>query len=454
MSKAIAAGSSSGVDTANWFGQPRGLTILFLTETWTEFSFFGMRAILVYYMTKQLMIGQQSASLIYGAYAAAVYFTPIFGGLIADRVLGKYRAVILGASLMALGHFMMAFESLFYFALAAIALGNGFFLPSLSSQINSLYASDDPRLASAYNIYYVGINIGAFAAPFVCGTLGEVYGWHWGFAAAGFGMLIALATYVFGARFLPAEQGVSSVVAAAPADRALFRSRFLLLVGIMAAVVVFRGAYEQNGNSIALWTDTGVDRALSAHLTIPMTWFQALNPFLIFVLTPVFVFVWTRLARRGREPSSITKMVAGSVIVGISYLMIGAVSQIDAAEHVRTSWVWLAAYFIVLTFGELLILPVGLGLFGRLAPRGFEATAIATWFFAGFVGNLFAGGVGTLWSVLSTPVFFAVVGAVGLIAAILLLLFVPAGTRAEKSLADPPNSRQETSSAAPARPRD
>ena len=436
MSKAIVAGSSSSVDAANWFGQPRGLTILFLTETWTEFSFFGMRAILVYYMTKQLMIGQQSASLIYGAYAAAVYFTPIFGGLIADRVLGKFRAVVLGAVLMAFGHFMMAFESLFYFALAAIALGNGFFLPSLSSQINSLYASDDPRLASAYNIYYVGINIGAFAAPLVCGTLGEVYGWHWGFVAAGIGMLIALGTYVHGARYLAAGQDLSSAVSVSPVDRSRFRSRFLLLVGIMAAVVVFRGAYEQNGNSIAIWTDSGVDRNLSPHFAIPMTWFQSLNPLLIFLLTPLFVAAWTRLARKGREPSSTAKMVAGSVVVGLSYLMIGAVSYIDAAEHVRTSWVWLAAYFVVLTFGELLILPVGLGLFGRLAPKGFEATAIATWFFAGFVGNLFAGGVGTLWSVLSTPVFFAVVGIVGLVAAVLLLLFVPAGTRAEKSLAD------------------
>ncbi len=425
-------------DTATWFGQPRGLTILFLTETWTEFSFFGMRAILVYYMTKQLGIGQQHASLIYGSYAAAVYFTPIFGGIIADRVLGKYRAVVLGASLMALGHFMMAFENLFYPALAAIALGNGFFLPSLSSQINTLYASDDPRLASAYNIYYVGINLGAFAAPFVCGTLGETYGWHWGFAAAGIGMLIGLLIYVAGAHLLPADQRRPATNRNAPreTDAKPFRARFALLIGVMAAVVVFRGAYEQIGNSIALWTDQGVDRTISPHLAIPMTWFQSLNPLLIFLLTPVFVIVWTRLARRGREPSSIRKMVMGAGVVGFSYLLIAAISAFSAAEHARTSWLWLALFITVMTAGELLILPVGLGLFGRLAPKGYEATAIATWFFAGFAGNLFAGGVGTLWSTLSTPLFFAVVGAIALVAAMLLMIFVPAGSRGETGLAE------------------
>jgi len=431
--------SPPGHDTRSWFGQPRGLTILFLTETWTEFSFFGMRAILVYYMTKQLGIGQQHASLIYGSYAAAVYFTPIFGGIIADRILGKYRAVVLGASLMALGHFMMAFENLFYPALAAIALGNGFFLPSLSSQINTLYASDDPRLASAYNIYYVGINLGAFVAPIVCGSLGEIYGWHWGFAAAGIGMLIGLLTYVAGAHLLPADQRRPMTNKNTPTQTTTkpFRARFALLIGVMAAVVVFRGAYEQIGNSIALWTDQGVDRTITPHFAIPMTWFQSLNPLLIFLLTPLFVMMWTRLARQGREPSSIRKMVMGAAVVGLSYLLIAAVSAVSAAEHTRTSWLWLSAFNVVMTVGELLILPVGLGLFGRLAPKGYEATAIATWFFAGFAGNLFAGGVGTLWSSLSTPMFFGTVGAIALAAGLLLMIFVPAATRAEKGLAAP-----------------
>jgi len=430
------ATSNDAAAPRDWFGHPAGLTILFLTETWTQFSYFGMRAILVYYMTKELLLGQQQASLIYGYYAAAFYFTPIVGGVIADRVLGKYRAVVLGAVLMALGHFMMTFESLFYPAMAAVALGNGFFLPSLSSQINSLYASDDPRLASAYNIYYVGINLGAFVAPLACGWLGEAYGWHWGFGLAGIGMLIALLTYVFGRKHLPADQAAPKAVRAAPSGQknAAFFARVALLVGVMLAVVVFRGAYEQNGNSISTWTDHGIDRAIGSGFLIPLAWFQSINPLLIILLTPVYVAVWTRLARHGREPSSIRKMVIGAIIVGLSYVLCGVAAHFSVLEHARTSSLWLALYFVVLTIGELFILPVGLGLFGRLAPKGYDATAIATWFFAGFAGNLLAGWVGTLWSDLSTPMFFAVVAAVGFVSAGLLAFFIPAGTRAEKTL--------------------
>jgi POT family proton-dependent oligopeptide transporter len=190
----------------NWFGQPRGLTILFLTEMWEQFSYYGMRALLVYYMTKQLLIGQQMSSLIYGTYTSLAFFTPIIGGIVSDRWLGKRRAVIIGGGTMALGHFMMTFEPLFYPALATIAIGNGLFLPSLPSQINDLYKPDDPRRGWAYNGYYVGINIGAFLAPLICGTLGEFYGWHWGFGAAGVGMVLGLIVYVWGGKYLP-EQG-------------------------------------------------------------------------------------------------------------------------------------------------------------------------------------------------------------------------------------------------------
>jgi POT family proton-dependent oligopeptide transporter len=423
----------------DWFGQPRGLTVLFLTETWTQFSFFGMRALLVYYMTKQLLISQTQSSLIYGGYAAAVYFTPIVGGFLADRVLGKKNAVILGAVLMAAGHFMMAFESLFFFALAAIAIGNGFFLPSLSSQINHLYREGDPRLASAYNIYYVGINLGAFLAPFVCGTLGEAYGWHWGFTVAGVGMLFALVVYLVGLRYLPAEsQGVVAAKPKSVASEPARFQRFALLFGIMAVVVIFRGAYEQNGNTIALWTDSGVDRHVTAGWSIPMTWFQALNPLLIFLLTPPLVAYWTHRAKQGREPTSVTKMAIGAAIVAVSYLMLAVVAAWCDAEHMRASWVWLALYFLILTIGELFILPVGLGFFGRSAPAGYGATAIAIWFFAGFAGNLFAGALGVAWSSLSPTVFFAAVGVVGLISAALLLPFEKSAARAEGDLVRAP----------------
>jgi proton-dependent oligopeptide transporter, POT family len=426
---------SAAKGASDWFGQPRGLTVLFLTETWTQFSFFGMRALLVYYMTKQLMFAQTQSSLIYGGYAAAVYFTPIIGGFLADNYLGKKNAVILGGVLMAMGHFMMASEALFFPALGAIAIGNGFFLPSLSSQINHLYREGDPRLASAYNIYYVGINLGAFLAPFVCGTLGETYGWHWGFTVAGIGMLLALVIYLAGLPHLPAEtQGVAAAKPAAAGREPDRFQRFALLFGIMAVVVIFRGAYEQNGNTIALWTDSGVDRHVTAGWSIPMTWFQALNPLLIFLLTPPLVAYWTHRAKQGREPTSITKMAIGALIVAVSYLMLAAIAAWSDAEHARASWIWLALFFLVMTIGELFILPVGLGFFGRSAPAGYGATAIAIWFFAGFAGNIFAGALGTAWSTVSPAVFFAAVGVVGIVSALLLLPFEKSAARAERDL--------------------
>ena len=409
------------VDSKNWFGHPRGLSVLFLTEMWEMFSFFGMRAILVYYMTKHLNMGQEYASLVYGGYAAFVYFTPVFGGMVADRWLGKRNSVVIGAVAMAVGHFMMSSEALFYPALITIALGNGLFLPTLASQIEGLYRDGDARSKSAYNIYYVGINLGGFLAPLVCGTLGEAYGWHWGFAAAGFGMLLSLVIYLAGGRYLPPEPARGAAMRAinAPFNRAA-RDRFAFLIGVAAIVVIFRGAYEQNGNTIALWADTGIDRQLAPGWVIPMTWFQSINSLAVFAFTPILVARWARLARRDVETPLLGKMAFGAVIVGVSYVALGIVAAWNEAHGTRASWVWLFAWFVVFTIGELYILPVGLALFGRLAPEGFRATSIATWFFAGFFGNLLAGALGTLWSVLSHGWFFALIGAVSGVAAMLL----------------------------------
>jgi POT family proton-dependent oligopeptide transporter len=413
----------------NWFGHPAGLTVLFLTEMWEMFSFFGMRALLVYYMTKRLDIHQETASLIYGAYAAFVYFTPIFGGVVADRWLGKRKAVIIGGATMALGHFMMASEALFYPALATIALGNGLFLPSLASQIEGLYREGDPRSKSAYNVYYVGVNLGAFLAPLVCGSLGEIYGWHWGFAAAGIGMLLSLIIYMAGSRYLPKEptRMTSSVMPVrAPLDQTA-RQRFLFLIGIAAIVVVFRGAYEQVGNTIALWADEGVNRHVTATWSIPMTWFQSLDPLMVFFATPLLLARWSRLAKRGIETPWLHKMAFGAATVGLSYLVLAAVTAWSEAHGIRAHWAWLAGWFVLMTVGELYILPVGLGLFGRVAPSGFRATCMAIWFFAGFFGNLLAGALGTLWGQLPHGWFFTLIGAVAGLAATLLYI---AGSRA------------------------
>uniref|UniRef100_UPI003B3AAE29 peptide MFS transporter n=1 Tax=Sphingomonas sp. TaxID=28214 RepID=UPI003B3AAE29 len=401
-------------ETRAWFGQPRGLTILFLTNMWEQFSYYGMRALLVYYMTKQMLLAQGTASLIYGAYTACAYFTPIVGGVIADRLLGKRRAIILGGSIMAAGHFMMTFEPLFYLALTAIALGNGLFLPSLPSQIDDLYEPGDPRVGWAYNVYYVGVNIGGFLAPLICGTLGELYGWHWGFGAAGIGMLLGLCIYLYGQRFLP-PQARHPAVERDHAPPARFpRDTLLLLLAICLCVTLFRSAYEQVGNTVALWADVGVDRAAGA-MTIPMTWFQALNPLLVIVMTPPLLAMWRRRAA-GRAERPARRMAAGAAIVAGAYLLLAA---LEAAGG-QTPWPWLALFFVILTFGELHILPTGLGLFARLAPPSLGATTVAAWYLATFAGSLAAGLVGTLWSRTSHGLFFLLLAGLAASAALLL----------------------------------
>jgi POT family proton-dependent oligopeptide transporter len=402
-----------------WFGHPRGLTILFLTEMWEKFSFFGMRALLVYYMTKQLLFAQGKASIIYGIYTGVVYLTPIAGGWITDRYLARRMAVIIGGSIMAAGHFMMAFPALLFPALATIAIGNGLYLPTLPSQIRALYAPGDARGSIAYSIYYVGINVGACLAPIGCGTLGELYGWHWGFGAAGVGMVAGLLIYVFGRKYLPAdprELPKEQRQPLPPVDASV-RSRFAFFLLIAAIIVVFRSCYEQIGNTLALWADANTDRAIGGW-TIPMTWFQSINPFIVFLLTPFLVRRWTKQSQRtGRDVPHLRRMASGAAIVAASYLMLAIVSMVS--EH--SSWLVLAAFMVLMTIGELHILPVGLGMFGRLAPKGFEASAIATWFFAGFVGNLAAGAVGSLWSAMSHAQFFTLVAGAAFASAAALL---------------------------------
>ena len=404
---------------SNWFGQPRGLTILFLTNMWEQFSYYGMRALLVYYMTKQLLISQEHSSLIYGTYTSFAYFTPIVGGAIADRYLGKKRAVIIGASMMAAGHFMMAFEPLFYIALATIALGNGLFLPSLPSQINDLYGPDDPRRGWAYNVYYVGVNVGGFLAPLVCGTLGETFGWHWGFGAAGVGMLTGLVIYLAGERYLPASRTKATIVPKATLEQrsGTGRDTFLLLLSVGIAVTVFRGAYEQVGNTVALWIE-GVNRHVGSS-EIPMTWFQSLNPLLVIVLTPILLARWRRRSDAGREHSPLQKMAIGALIGAGAYAILALAS---ATSPTGASWLWVVGYFFVLTLGELYILPTGLGLFARLAPPKLGATTVAAWYLAIFTGSMTAGVIGSWYSSLNHPVFFLILAGVACVASAMLLM--------------------------------
>lgn len=397
-----------------WFGQPRGLTVLFLTNMWEQFSYYGMRAILVFYMTKGLLFTQSNASLIYGIYTGAAYFTPIVGGILADRLLGKRRAIVIGGTVMAAGHFMMAFEPLFFAALATIALGNGLFLPSLPSQIDDLYEPGDQRVGWAYNVYYVGVNIGGFLAPFVCGGLASAFGWHWGFGAAGVGMCLGLGIYLAGQRLLPDQARHPRVERGAPPGR--FTTQLLtLMLAIAACVTVFRGAYEQIGNTVALWADTGVDKRVGPY-ALDMSWFIALNPLFVMLMTPFLLAWWRRRAEAGRPEAPAKRMATGALIVAASFLLLAGLSA--ANGRAPTGWPWFVLFFAVLTLGELFILPTGLGLFARLAPAGRGATMVAAWFLASFTGSLLGGVVGTLWTGMSHAIFFALLAAIAAASAV------------------------------------
>jgi POT family proton-dependent oligopeptide transporter len=403
--------------TPAWFGHPRGLTVLFLTNMWEQFSYYGMRALLVYFMTKQLLLGQAQASLIYGAYTACAYFTPIIGGLMVDRFLGKRRAIIIGASVMAAGHFMMTFEPLFYLALATIALGNGLFLPTLPSQVGDLYQRDDPRRGWAYNVYYVGINIGGFLAPVACGTIGELYGWHYGFGLAGVGMLAGLLIYLSGSKYLPPDSALAERREPGAPVGSFNRHTMLMLIGIGIAVTVFRSAYEQVGNTVALWSDSGVDRQ-AGNFVIPMTWFQSLNPLFVMLMTPPLLAYWRRRADAGGAQAPARHMALGALILSGAYLLLAGLVWLGHGSP--TPWPWLALFFAIFTFGELFILPTGLGLFARLAPAGRTTTTVGAWFLIIFSGSLSAGAIGSLWSRLDHSMFFVLLAALSALAALLL----------------------------------
>ncbi len=428
----------------NLFGHPKGLTFLFTTEMWERFSYYGMRALLVLYMTKYLLLPEHAAGVVglvgvttglaaifgpldvqplssqlYGFYTALVYLTPIFGGLLADRVLGQRRTVVIGAILMAIGHFMMAVEQLFLFALLALILGSGAFKPNISTQVGGLYAADDRRRDRAYSIFYVGINVGAFLALLVCGTLGEAVGWHYGFAAAGVGMLIGLSIYLYAMPLLPDDELQKAKAAHAvprPLDRGEWRGVIAILV-LFIPTTLFWATYEQGGNTIVLWADANTDRMVGLPgfaVEIPTTWFLAFNPFMIFAFTPFVVALWTRQAARGSEPSTISKMALGCFLVALSYLIMAAAAWHAGAG--MASWLWLFAYFVVITVGELYLSPIGLSLVTKLAPARFLSMMMGVWLATSFVGGFLAGWLGSFWSRMEKPEFFVMIAAVAAVA--------------------------------------
>lgn len=430
------------------FGHPPGLAVLFLTEAAERFSFYGMRGLLVLYMVRHLFVAdptrvagyglvkgaleavfgplgvQPLASQVYGLYTGLVYLTPLFGGMLADRLLGQRRTVLLGGALMAIGHFLMASERLFFVALLFLIAGNGCFKPNVSTQVGALYPPGDPRRDRAFGLFYMGINLGAFFSNMVCATLAALFGWHWGFAAAGVAMIASLAVYVAGRRHLAPDERTrpreEAEAPPAPFTRAEW-SRIWALVALCALNVVFWAAYEQQGNTMQLWADEQTRWPTILGWQVPSPWYQSFNPFVIFLFTPLLALLWGRQAARGREPSSVAKMAIGCVLLGLSFVLMAAGAR--AVGDGRGSLLWPLATTFILTIGELYLSPIGLSLVTRVAPARIVSMMMGIWFLSSFFGNYLSGWIGTFYGRMPREGFFLLLAGLGLVSGLAILAF-------------------------------
>jgi POT family proton-dependent oligopeptide transporter len=440
------------LDDRALFGHPRGLGLLFVVEMWERFSYYGMRAFLVLYLVHALRWTDRNAASLYGMYTSAVYLTPLIGGYLADRFIGTRRSVVLGSIVIALGHFSLAIPSMatFYLGLALIIAGTGFFKPNAATMVGQIYRQGDPRRDSGFTIYYMGVNAGAFLGPIICGLLAENIGWHWGFGAAGVGMVAGLITYlVWREKYLPGigvkAEGVGEAATAAHAGAAgadlmmlihgaagavvggvvawliAGLAAYPMLIGIaigavmaitilgthgaerrrvvaiyLAAVFVvfFWTAYEQAGSSMNLFADRHTDLEAFGRKW-PASWFQSFNPILILILAPVFAGIWAALSRRGKEPSTALKMVFGLGLLGVGFLFLVAGGK-RADTGALVSPMWLSLAYLFHTFGELCLSPVGLSYVSRMAPARFASLLMAAWYLANTIANLLAGALAGL----------------------------------------------------------
>jgi POT family proton-dependent oligopeptide transporter len=446
MSVAAAAGG------AELFGHPRGLATLFFTEMWERFSFYGMQALLVLFMTDQVRGGfglsDQVATAIFGLYTAFVYLVALPGGWIADRLWGARRAIFVGGVIIMCGHFVLAVESTaaFFGGLMLVVLGTGLLKPNVSAIVGELYAPNDPRRDAGFTVFYMGINLGAVLGPIVCGVL-ATYDWRYGFAAAGVGMLLGLAQYRLMGRHLgaaglapataPSPQfrtrswtAIGVVVAAAfgllaagvngaiELDAVLLargttaalavgtlayfaymfvaggltaeeRRRVVVILVLVLASAVFWSGYEQFGSSLNLFAERYTIRELGGFV-IPTTWFQSLNPLFLVLLAPVFSLLWVRLARRRLEPSAPAKFGLGLLLLALGFaIMIGAAALVAAGHRVLPTW--LVFTYLFHTMGELALSPVGLSAMTTLAPRRFVGQMMGMWFLCTALGSAVAG---------------------------------------------------------------
>jgi len=446
------------------FKHPVGLVILFFAEMWERFSYYGMRGLLKLYMVNylftharevyqgcsqanppcnlaegepQLVLGwkflqtllpsspAEQASVLYGLYTGLVYLTPFFGGILADKFLGQRKSVYIGGILMAIGHFVMAIESSFFLALILLILGNGFFKPNISTQVGNLYREGDPRRDGAFTIFYMGINLGAFLCSFVCGTLAAVFGWHYGFGAAGVGMVLGLLVYLAGQKHLAPDNVMKKKAlaktegAAAPEAPQKITSEEWKRIGALIALfglnIIFWAVYEQQGNSMQTWADEQTVWPKIFGWQIPSTWFQSFNPFIIFIFGIPLDMFWAWQAKRGKEPTSVSKMAIGCALLGLSFIVMVVGSRMIGEG--KGSLFWPLACTFMLTIGELYLSPIGLSLVTKVAPRRLVSMMMGLWLGSSFLGNFVAGLIGVLYTRWSHESFFLLLTALGLVAA-------------------------------------
>lgn len=417
-----------------FFGQPKGLSVLFFTEMWERFSYYGMRAILILYMVSPNGLGFSvaAAAQIYGLYTMSVYFFSLPGGWIADRFIGARQAVLSGGVLIALGHFAMAYDALetFFLGLILIVLGTGLLKPSISALVGGLYSKEDTRRDAGFSLFYMGINIGGFLAPFVCGYLGQKVSWHYGFGAAGIGMTLGLLQYLWGRKTLEevslAKQEVLSDDT--PLTRPeKFRLGVIFILFFFSAL--FWMGFEQAGSSLNLFASHMTrDEFLGFHY--PSSWLQAINPVYIIMLAPVISWVWVKLGTK--QPSSAIKFSLGLSFAGLGFMLLSWASTFTSSGPV--SPLWLAGVYLLLTLGELCLSPVGLSMVTRLAPRKLVSRMMGVWFVSIALGNYAAGWVASFFDTSSQNLvsLFSNVGWTMLSAAVLLILLSPLINRLER----------------------
>ena len=430
---------ASGTGAAQWFGHPRGLSTLFFTEMWERFSYYGMRAFLILYMTASVANGglgfdDKHAASVYGNYVGAVWLTPIVGGLIADRLLGQYRSVLLGGSIIALGHFTLAFKTLstFYAGLVLIVIGTGLLKPNVSTIVGSLYDEKDARRDAGFSVFYMGINLGAFIGPLIAGGLAQKVNWHLGFAMAGIGMVFGLIQYVVGRRHLepglarlaarPVNPASAAIDSGPPRFTAQEWKRIAAIFVLFLFASIFWGAYEQAGSTLNLFGDRYTQNTVFG-FAYPSSWYVSVQAFFVITLSPAFAWLWIKLGPR--EPSVPSKFALALLFGGLAFLLLvpaGSIAQSGAG--IKVSPLWLVGAYFIEEWGELCLSPVGLSAVTKLAPVRMVSLMMGVFFLSNSLGNKLAGWTAGFFSTMPLSQLFGAVSAVCLVSAVIMFVLI------------------------------